>query len=175
MIERIKEERGEFLFLVSVAAFTAFALIETNSFMQESAAVPQIILYMLGVVLFAIVVMKFAGDTIKQRLGLTETSAGIEIDDEGDDQLSGLYDLDMVGVTVEMGWIVAYVLAVIYIGFFTVSAVFIMAYILINETSELKRRIPLSIAWTGLILGMLYLLFLEFLQVSSVWRLGFLP
>ena len=175
MIDHIKEERGEFLFLAGVAAFTILGLIETSNFMRESAAVPQIILYMLAAVLVAIVVTNIAGDAIKQRLGLTETSAGFETDDEGDDQLSGLYDLDLFGVTKEMGWISAYVLAVIYIGFFTTSAAFMITYILINETSELKHRIPLSIAWTGLILGMLYLLFVEFLRVSSVWRLGFLP
>jgi hypothetical protein len=55
------------------------------------------------------------------------------------------------------------------------SAVFSIVYILINETSELKRRIPLALGWTAIIIGVLYVLFVEFLQVSSVWRLGFLP
>lgn len=177
MLERIREERGEFVFLAAVAVFTVLVYVETLSFMQTSATVPQIIIYMIAAILVMILVVKFAGDAINERLGLTETSAGFDIgdDDDEDDQLSGLYDLDPVGVTREMAWIFAYVFCVLYIGFFTVSAVFIMAYVLINETSELKRRIPLAVVWTGLILGMLYLLFLEFLQVSSVWRLGFLP
>jgi hypothetical protein len=89
--------------------------------------------------------------------------------------MAGLYDLDLVGVVKEMVWVTAYVLGVIYVGFFTVSAAFSVGYILLNETSPLKRRIPLALAWTGGIMAILYLLFIHFLRVSSVWRLGFLP
>lgn len=178
MRDLIREDRGEFVFLAAVIAFTILAYMETLSFMQTSAVVPQIILYLIGGTLLLILVMKFHGEAIKERLGLTGTSAGFDIgddDDEEDDQLAGLYDLDPVGVTKEMVWISLYVFGVMYIGFFTVSAVFCLAYILINETSPIRRRIPIAVVWTGFILGILYLLFLEFLQVSSVWRLGFLP
>ena len=178
MLEKLTEDRDELLFLLVVAAVTVLTYIETLSFMQTSATVPQLILYLIGVTLVLIFAMKIWGDAIKERLGLSDANAGFGLrnDEEADeDQSSGLYDLNPVGVTREMVWIVAYVLGVIYVGFFTVSAVFCLSYILLKETSELRRRVPIAVVWTAVIMSILYLLFIEFLQVSSVWRLGFLP
>ena len=178
MLEKLTEDRDELVFLLVVAAVTVLTYVETLSFMQTSATVPQLILSLIGVTLVLIFAMKIWGDAIKERLGLSDANAGFGLrdDDEADeDESSGLYDLNPVGVTREMVWITAYVLGITYVGFFTVSTVFSLAYILVKETSPLRRRVPMAIGWTALIMGILYLLFIRFLQVSSVWRLGFLP
>lgn len=178
MREKISDQPGEFVFLAAVAVFTVVIYYETTTFMPVSAAVPQFILALIGTSLVLIIVMKFWGDKIKKAAGISDANAGFELGgdaEDEDDQMSGLYELNTVKVVKEMVWITAYVLGVIYIGFFTVTTTFCLAYILIKETSPIKRRIPLAIGWTGLILGMLYLLFIYFLRVSSVWRLGFLP
>lgn len=178
MLDVIREERGEFAFLLAVAVVIAWAYIQTLGYLPTSATVPQFMMYIVGVALVGIIIMKGYGDRIKDKLGLSSASAGFDLgggDDDSDGQMAGLYELDLVGVSKEMAWVLAYVFGVIYVGFFTVSTVFSLAYILINETSPIKRRIPLAIVWTGIIMGVLYLLFIQFLRVSSVWRLGFLP
>lgn len=179
MLAKLKEDLGEFIFLVGVAIFTVATYLETTTFMQTSATVPQFILGLISITLVLLFVTYFWGDEIEERLGLADADAGFDLGmgDEGDeeDQLSGLYDLNTVGVVKEMMWITAYVLGIMYIGFFTVTTVFCIVYILVKETSPIRRRIPIAILWTALIQGMLYALFVHFLQVSSVWRLGFLP
>lgn len=180
MLEEVREDPYEFLFLFVVGLLVIVAYVETTTFLETSAVVPQYILYLVAVSMVGILVMKFRGDEIKGAVGMSDASAGFDLgqDDEieeSDSNLEGLYDLNTFGVAKEIVWLIAYVLGVIYIGFFTVSAVFSIVYILVNETSELKRRIPLAVGWTAVIMGILYALFVQFLQVSSVWRLGFLP
>lgn len=177
MLEVVRKNRGEVAFLLGVAAVTVWAYVQTLGYLQTSATVPQFMLYIVGASLVGIFVMMAYGDRIKDRLRLSSASAGFEFkpDESEGGQMAGLYELDLVGVVKEMVWVTAYVLGVIYVGFFTVSAAFSVGYILLNETSPLKRRIPLALAWTGGIMAILYLLFIHFLRVSSVWRLGFLP
>ena len=180
MLEKVREDPYEFLFLAVVAITVIAAYIETTTFLEMSAVVPQFILYLVGATLIGILIMKFRGDQIKETLGLSDASAGFDLgtddqEEEDDSNLEGLYDLNTVGVANEFVWLIVYVVGVVFVGFFTVSAAFCIVYVLVNETSELKRRIPLALGWTAIILGVLYLLFVEFLQVSSVWRLGFLP
>ena len=178
MLEKVRDQTGEFVFLAAVTVFTIVVYYETTSFMQVSATVPQFILVLIMATLILIFMTKFWGDQIKDKLGISNADAGFDlgtdIDDE-DNQMSGLYELNTVGVVKEMVWITAYVLGVIYIGFFSITTVFCISYILVKETSSIKRRIPLAVFWTAVIQAMLYLLFVHFLQVSSVWRLGFLP
>lgn len=179
MLEKVREDPYEFLFLFVVGIVVIAAYIETTTFLETSAIVPQFMLYLVGAMLIGILVMKFGGERIRAKVGMSDTSAGFDFgadeEEEDDAAMAGLYDLNMIGVAKELVWVTAYVLSIIYIGFFTMSAVFSIVYILINETSELKRRIPLALGWTAVIIGVLYVLFVEFLRVSSVWRLGFLP
>ena len=178
MIERIKKDRDEFLFLLGVTVFTIWAFLETLTYQPTSAAVPQLMLTLIGVVVVLTVGWKLWGEQIQDRLNLEDTSTGFEVggdEDPQDSQLAGLYEIDLLGVGRELVWILAYLLGIIYIGFFIVSSAFSISYILAKETSPLRRRIPMAIGWTAIILGILYVLFIQFLQVSSVWRLGFLP
>lgn len=176
MLELVREDRGEFVFLAAIGLITVWAYVQTLGFLQTSAVVPQFMLYIVAASLMGIVVMKAYGDRIEARLGLSSATAGFDLgQDDSEGQTAGLYEIDAIGVAREMVWIGAFVLGVVYIGFFTVSIVFSLSYILINETSPIQRRIPISVIWTGVIIGFLYILFIQFLQVSSVWRLGFLP
>lgn len=178
MREKVSNQSGEFIFLAAVTVFAAITFYETTTFLPVSAAVPQFIIILIGASLVLIFTMKFWGDKIKKAAEISDANAGFELRsgaEDADDQMSGLYELNTVGVVKEMVWISAYVLSVIYVGFFTTTAIFCIVYILLKETSPIKRRVPLAIGWTGLMLGILYLLFVYFLQVSSVWRLGFLP
>jgi hypothetical protein len=173
MIEAIKEERNEWLFLLGVAVVIGWAYVKSLSFMEMTAIVPQFMMYIVFLSLVGIVLMKAFGNRIVDRLGLQGDEGYDFGDTEG--ETAGMYEMDLVGVAKQMTWITGYVLGIIYIGFFTVSIAFIIAYIMIYQTSPLKRRIPMALVWTAIIMTFLYVLFLEFLQVSSVWRLGFLP
>jgi hypothetical protein len=175
MLERFDEDRGQLVFLGAVLVFTVVTYLETRQFLRTSAIVPQIILALIGGSLTLIVVERLFGDELRARVGLDAQAPTDESDSEVGEQLEGLYDIDLRGVSVQMAWIVGYVVGVYYIGFFTVSAVFSVVYVLVNETSPMRKRIPMALTWTVLVLGLLYVLFLEFLQVSSVWRLGVLP
>ena len=175
----LREDRDEFVFLVAMGVLILWAYVQTVGFMATSAIVPQFIIYLMAATLVGIFVMKFFGDRIKNKLGMKDVSAGFDFDqgeaEEQENSLSGLYDLNPVGVGKELVWITLYVLAITYVGFFTMTAVFSVAYILVNETSPLPRRAALSVGWTAAIMTVLYVLFVHLLQVSSVWRLGFLP
>lgn len=177
MMQQFRENQDEFFFLAGVILFSIWAFAETTTYLPTSRIVPQLMLALINMSSILILVWKAKGEQIKTRLNLEDANSGFDFgdDDPEEQQLAGLYELDLFGVGKELGWILAYVLGIVYIGFFTVSIAFSVSYILVNETSPLRRRIPMSIGWTGIILGILYVLFVQFLQVSSVWRLGFLP
>lgn len=178
MIDILRKERSDFLFLGGVAVLTAYFVYATASLTRpDSAAVPWVILAIMVSSLVVILVMKLFGDSIRHLLGLEEQREWLNIGDEaaGDTDEEAMFDIDLVGVGKELIIISAYVVGMLYVGFFTSTVVFITGYILVKETSPLKRRLAYVVIWNVGVLGILYVLFIELLRVSAIFRLGFLP
>jgi len=175
MLDVLKRERSDFLFLGGVIVLTAYFVYATASLTRpDSAAVPWVILAIMIASLASILVLKLFGDRIRSTLGMPEREEWLDIGDEEEDD-EAMFDIDLVGVGKELGIISAYVLGMLYVGFFTSAVVFITGYILVKETSPLKRRLAYAAIWNVGVLGVLYVLFVELLNVSAIFRLGFLP
>lgn len=178
MLDTLRRERADFLFLGAVIVLTAYFVYATAALTRpDSAAVPWVILAIMVASLVSILVLKLFGDPIRSTLGLAEREEWLDIGDvdgpEDDDE--AMFDIDLVGVGKELLIISAYVVGMLYVGFFTSTVVFITGYILVKETSPLKRRLAYVAIWNVGVLGILYVLFIELLNVSAIFRLGFLP
>ncbi|WP_418286479.1 tripartite tricarboxylate transporter TctB family protein [Halorubrum sp. DTA46] len=175
MLDMLEKERPDFLFLGGVIVLTAYFVYATASLTRpDSAAVPWVILTIMIASLASILALKLFGDRIRSTLGLAEREKWLDIGDEAEDE-EAMFDIDLVGVGKELVIISVYVLGMLYVGFFTSTVVFITAYILVKETSPLKRRLAYVAIWNVGVLGILYVLFVELLNVSAIFRLGFLP
>ena len=174
MLQRLSEDRSDLLFLGSITIVTGYFIYSTAALERsDSASVPWVILIIMVASLVAIFVMKLYGDRIEARLGLGQDDGLMEMADDTDD--AEMFEVDLRGVSKELGWIGAYIVSMLYVGFFTSTVVFITGYILVKETSPLKRRLAYVVIWNVGVLGILYVLFIELLRVSAIFRLGFLP
>lgn len=82
-------------------------------------------------------------------------------------------DMDPRGVVISVLWVIGYIIGMNYIGFFTTTVAFVFLYILVYSDAEsLVRRILSAAAWSAGITGFAWVLFVEFLRVSSVFRFG---
>ena len=74
-----------------------------------------------------------------------------------------------------IGWIVVYILAIEYVGFFTSTFVFMTAYIFIrdHELRGIRKYVEPPLWGLGICI-FLYYFFVELLRVGSIFRLGFL-
>ena len=173
----IREDLGEFVLLAFIGIIIIYGVYESSQLMEQSRMVPMIILGCMTVVFFATIVMKFFGETIKEKVGLIEDDPGFEFEAESEetsDDMS-LYNLNPPGVALHSIWLVFYLISLTYVGFWTTNVVFPIVYIMIYDESEINRRIPYALLWTGLIVAVLWVLFVELLLVQAIWRLGFLP
>lgn len=174
MLQRLNNDRGELLFLAGVTLITGYLMYATASLERpDSASVPWVILVIMLSSLVSIYVMKLFGDRIEGILGLGSDEDWMDVDDESDD--AGMFEIDLWGVSKELGWITAYIVSLLYIGFFTATIVFINAYIFVNEQSPLKYRLAYMAIWTAGLMTVIWVLFIELLRVSALFRLGFLP
>jgi hypothetical protein len=175
MMKIINEERAEFLLLSGVIVLTAYFIYATASLTRpDSAEVPWVILFIMVASLSSILVLKFFGDSIRDKFNMPEGDAKLDVGKSNDDEVA-MFDIDLVGVSNELIIITAYVIGMLYVGFFTSAVVFITGYILIKDTSPLKRRLMYVSIWNIGVLSILYVLFVELLKVSAIFRLGFLP
>lgn len=140
----------------------------------DSAEVPWVILSIMVTSLGSIIILRLFGDRIRKNLNISETDDVIEIFDSNDDEVA-MFDIDLVGVAKELLIISVYVIGMLYVGFFTSTVAFITGYILVRDTSPLKRRFIYISVWNIGVLGILYILFVELLNVSAIFRIGFLP
>ncbi len=176
MLDTIKEERADYLFLAGVTVITAYFVYATATLTRpDSASVPWVILIIMVASLVAIYVFKLFGDRIRSALGFSEREDILDIGDDGDEDDEAMFEIDLIGVSKELAIISAYVIGLLYVGFFTSTVAFITGYILVKETSPLKRRLAYVAIWNVGVLGVLYVLFVELLRVSAIFRLGFLP
>ncbi len=178
VVTNIRENRSEFLFLAGMSIVTAYFIYATASFTRpDSAAVPWVILVIMTSSLIAVYASLLFKQQFTQLLG-GDDGLGIDATDfaeteDHDDQV--MFEIDLWGVSKELAWIIAYVIGIIFVGFFTSTILFINAYIFLKETSSLKRRLALQAIWTTGVLLILYVLFIELLRVGAIFRLGILP
>lgn len=175
ILKTLRKDWDEFVFLGFVAVVTLIAYLEARTLLPQSRYVPTIIIGMMAGVLVFSVIMNLFGDEITNKLGISESASGLDIEQEEDETTERLYDLNPVPVMKHFAWISLYLGSMIYVGFWTTNILFPFAYIMLYETSSPKRRFVYFAIWTALILAILWILFVELLQVQAIWRLGFLP
>ena len=176
VVDTVRQDRDEFLLLAFITAVVAYGIAESLTLTRESRLVPLIILGLLVVVLGLTVGAKLFGHRFE--IQIFGRSGRFDFDEEmeaGDDDLAGVYDINPRGVLKHFGWLVAYTLALTYVGYWTANLVFGLGYVLIYETSPVRRRIPYAVVSTAIILALLWILLVELLKVQAVFRLGFLP
>lgn len=171
----IKMEQGRFLFLGAIFAGMVVVYLEIRSMEPMSAAVPLVVFSLMFVSLILIVADQFSGERISTLLAQHRDYAD-EYDTGEEADAVDTYDIDMLGVAVQMVWIVLYIVSINLVGFFTMSFAWSVAYILYHERgAPLSRRVVHSLVWSGAIVLALYVLFVNFLRVGSIWNFGFLP
>lgn len=178
IIDVARQDKGELLLLVGIGAVILIGFRETRALtLEESRYVPEIILGMMSVILVITLAMKFFGEGIKDRLGISDVDPSYDLgpDEDAVDEDEQLFDIRPLFVSIHFGWLVAYLLSLNYIGFWTTNIAFTIIYIMVNDTAPLPRRAVYTIGWTILIVGTLWILFVELLVVTAIWRLGFLP
>lgn len=178
VVDVIRENKGEFLLLAGIAVMIVIAFRETRTLTwEESRYVPELILALMTVVLILTVLMKFFGDPIKSRFGISDVDPTLDVslDDDLGEESDQLYEMRPVGVSIHLAWLFVYLLSLNFVGFWTTNIVFTIVYIMVNETSPLPRRFAYAVGWTVLIVGALWILLVELLVITAIWRFGFLP
>jgi hypothetical protein len=85
-------------------------------------------------------------------------------------------NISPLAIATQFGWIVLFVLGMYFVGFFTATFSFAFVYIFIyGPERSLQRQGSISAAWAVGINVFLYGLFVQLLQVNSVFNFGFLP
>lgn len=178
VIRTVREDRDEFVLLGFVALIIGVVFLETRGLMPRTRQVPLIIASLMLIVLALTVFMKFFGDRVRELTGWESGDAGIFGDLDEDDaggETEHLFDLNPKQVTKHFAWLVLYLAGLVFVGFWTTNVLFPFVYIMTYETSPLPRRFVYYLLCTGVIVGTLWILFVELLNVQSIWRLGFLP
>lgn len=178
VVRTVREDRDEFLLLGFIALIVVLVVLDTRGLLPRTRQVPLIIASMMVIFLAMTVFMKFFGDQIRERTGWEPGGSGIldEIEEGGSvDETEHLFDLNPKKVIKHFAWLLVYLAGLVFVGFWTTNIVFPLVYIMKYETSPLPRRFVYYLLCTGVIVGTLWILFVELLNVQSIWRLGFLP
>lgn len=173
-----REEPLEYVFLAIMLLVTGIFYLESLGLEEESVIVPRI--FIVGTVLF--IVLKLLSPWLgflADRLGLRKDSEQVEQEEQFDIN-EELEEVDMPelhprGAVVTMVWMIAYVVAIESIGFFSSSFLFMLlfGYIYTERESQGRiRRLGTSALW-GIALSLFaYYLFIELLRATSIIRLG---
>jgi hypothetical protein len=178
IFEKVQEAKGEFVLLLAIGIVGLIAYVQARPLMEQSPQVPLLIVCLMGLVWVLTLVTKLYGDEIRAKIGLSEAATGFDLaseDDSADMMSDQIFDLQPRGVVKHFLWVIIYTLGLVYVGFWTTNIVFPLIYIMAYETSPPPRRFVYFALWTALIVGVLWILFVELLLVQSIWRLGFLP
>lgn len=175
-----QENRGGFILLSSFLIVAIAFYIQAQTLDRaDSRTVPVFILYFFTVMIFFTAIMELVGHRIKERLELSNATTGFGFQDDeelsGTEESAALFELNPLNVTKHFIWICGYVFFISYVGFWVGNLLFIVSYILIYEQSSLSRRIPYAAGWAVLLLGVMWILFVELLNIVAIWRLGPLP
>lgn len=175
--QTLKEDWEECLFLGAIACLGVLAYIEVKVLLPQSRHVPLVVLVLLAVFLLLSVGNLFFGDQIRRILSTDDRSTdGLLSEPEQTKEVTQqMFDLNMRAATKHLGWIILYVIGMVYIGFWTAAVLFLMSYIMIYEQSPIPTRVKYVLSWSVLTVVVLWVLFVELVGVQAIWRLGILP
>lgn len=164
---RIKQKSHYLAFIIAFIALLAYVYSLTFNYRNEETVIlPRLVIYASFVAILVDLLITLFPELLPDSL-VSESSS-----------ISGFENRNIRGIDVlkQFGWVFAFLASLQYIGFFTTTAAFSLLYIYVNDTeSSTRSRVVAAVVWTLFINGFLWVLFIELLQVSSVFDLGFLP
>lgn len=171
MVTRINPQSREnwqyLLFLGALLVFIAYTYSLTTEFrVPETGILPRLVVIGMLVVILVDLAMTLFPQLLPGRLQ-TDSSTTNSFGDR---------DIGAVDFAKQFGWVILYLAGIYYVGFFTSSFVFALLYVFVNgPESSPKRRAAIGVAWAVSINIFLYVLFVELLQVGSIFQFGILP
>lgn len=176
---------GYFIFLLGLLAFLVYYLILTFDMSQKATWLLPRIAIVFGILFVVTDMVKVAfynriSDVLNWDDGESDADSGEESDDVvseviDSDNPSGIKSLIPFGMIREVGWVIAFVAALYYIGFFTGTFIFAFAYMLTHQEQLTLNEVLKSLSLSIGIIGFLWFLFVYLMETSSIFRLGFLP
>lgn len=161
---KIKEQWPYLLFLITLGALLVYLYTLTWTYRNpETGLLPRLVIgFTLIIILLDILLRvfpQFVPSTIRSD---SSTDSGFE-----------QRNIHPLAVVKQFGWVLMYLAGMFYVGFFTTTFLFALLYIYINgPESSRSRRLGIAVVWGLGINAFLWLLFVELLQVSSVFQLG---
>lgn len=176
----IASQLGYVLFLILLLAFLVYYLYLTFGMAQEATWLLPRIAIIFGIVFVLIDLVKVAFfNRLSNALNWDESTedkdASLVNKVKSTDQRAGILSILPIGLLKEVGWVVAYVGGLYYIGFFTGTFLFTSLYILTHQDKLTKLAVGKSIVLSSGIVGFLWVLFVHIMGTASVFRLGMFP
>ena len=172
----VREERDEFILLTFIGLIALLVFVETRGLLPRTRQVPVLIAALMALVLVATVLLKLFGQSLLESSGWGGGTGILDVErDDRSEDTEHLFDLNSRQVLKHFVWLVGYLVSLVFVGFWTTNVVFPFAYIMRYETSPLRRRFLYFLLTATFINVTLWLLFVELLNVQSIWRLGPLP
>lgn len=164
---RIRRKWNYLLFLGALLALIAYTYILTTQYrVPETAELPQLVIFGMLIVILVDLTLVLFPQLIPEQLR-TESSSESSFEHRS---------ISPVAIAKQFGWVLLFIFGMYYIGFFTAAFSFASLYVFVYGPEEsLQRRFAVSAAWAAGISIFLYILFVELLQVGSVFNFGFLP
>jgi len=164
---RVREKWNYLLFLGALLALIAYTYSQTTQFrVPESGELPQLVIIGMVVVIFVDLALTLFPQLLPEQLKKEPTT-------EGSFENKNISPLD---IATQFGWIFLFIFGMYFVGFFTAAFTFAFLYIFVYGPEQvLHQRIAVSAAWAVGINVFLFGLFVELLQVGSVFNFGFLP
>ena len=176
IVETLREDRDEFLLLAFIGLIAAVVFLETRELLPRTRQVPVLIASLMALVLVVTVLVKLFGQDLVESSAWGGGTGILDVEREDQsEETEHLFDLNSRQVVKHFAWLVAYLASLVYVGFWTTNVLFPFAYVMLYETSPLPRRFAYFLLSAVIINGTLWILFVELLNVQSVWRLGVLP
>jgi hypothetical protein len=159
------------LFMTLVLAYMLYHLYLTLGYDQESTKTfPLIVLSVTIVIVLADICLRVFSHRVPDEFQKEDEDETAETPETAETEASVQPRRLAIGVL----WSVTFLVGILYIGFFTSVFLFTVGYSWINYDSVSPvRRFAIASIWGAFITGFIWVLFVEFLKVSSVFNFGF--
>lgn len=181
----IRDKSGYFIFLVCLLIFLLYYLILTFDMSERATWLLPRVVILFGIVFVMTDMIKVAFyNRINNILNWENEGADVESEEEQtngvtegvrSDTSSSVKSLIPFGMIREVGWVIVFIAALYYIGFFTGTFIFAFSYMLTHQEKLTLNRGLKSLSLSIGIVGFLWFLFVEIMGSSAIFRLGFLP
>lgn len=163
-VEQLEVERlVDALFVLGTLAFLIFMYRATYGLELGTYLLPRIVILYIATLL--IVYLAYAYTPVQEPV---DALLGIS-----SDTTKTIGGIEFVPTFKEIVWFVCYLLSLVYVGFFTTNFLYVTSYIFIRDDYDV-RRIYIPATYALVIDAFLYLLIVDYLRSSAVFRLGFL-